>query len=58
MIGVGLATGNALSAAICATMPLIGITRRIAAEERELIARLPGYRSFIEGKARLVPFVW
>jgi protein-S-isoprenylcysteine O-methyltransferase Ste14 len=58
MIGVGLATGNALGAAICATVPLIGITRRIAGEERELTARLPGYADFIEGKARLVPFAW
>jgi protein-S-isoprenylcysteine O-methyltransferase Ste14 len=58
MIGVGLATGNALGGAICATVPLIGITRRIAAEERELTALLPGYTDFIEGKARLVPFVW
>jgi protein-S-isoprenylcysteine O-methyltransferase Ste14 len=58
MIGVGIATGNALGAAICATVPLIGITRRIAGEERELTARLPGYSDFIAGKARLVPFVW
>ncbi len=58
MIGVGLATGNALSTAICATVPLGGITRRIAGEERELTARLPGYAGYAQGKRRLVPFVW
>ncbi len=58
MAGVGLATGNPLSMAIGATLPLIGITRRIAGEERELIARLPGYADFADGRARLVPFVW
>jgi protein-S-isoprenylcysteine O-methyltransferase Ste14 len=58
MIGVGLATGNALSAAICVTVPLAGLTRRIAGEERALTTLLPGYADYAEGKQRLVPFVW
>lgn len=58
MIGVGLATGNSLSAAICATLPLVGITRRISGEERELSALLAGYADYTEGKPRLIPFVW
>jgi protein-S-isoprenylcysteine O-methyltransferase Ste14 len=58
MIGVGLATGNVVSAADCALVPLIGITARIAGEERELTVSLPGYRDYVHGKPRLVPFVW
>lgn len=58
MIGVGLATGNVMSTATCVLVPLIGITARIAGEERELAASLPGYRAYIQGKPRLVPFVW
>ena len=58
MIGVGLATGNPLSAAICATLPLVGISRRIAGEERALSALLPGYTDYVEGRARLIPAVW
>jgi protein-S-isoprenylcysteine O-methyltransferase Ste14 len=58
MIGVGLATGNALSAAICASVPLAGLTRRISGEERALTTLLPGYPDYAEGKQRLVPFVW
>jgi protein-S-isoprenylcysteine O-methyltransferase Ste14 len=58
MIGVGLATGNALSAAICTTVPLAGLTRRISGEESALTTLLPGYTDYAEGKQRLVPFVW
>ncbi len=58
MIGVGLATGNALSAAICAAVPLAGLTRRISGEERALTTLLPGYTDYAEGKPRLIPFVW
>jgi protein-S-isoprenylcysteine O-methyltransferase Ste14 len=58
MIGVGLATGNALGAAICAAVPLTGIVRRISAEERALATLLPGYADYTKGKPRLVPFVW
>lgn len=58
MIGVGLSTGNAVSAATCVLVPLVGITRRISGEERELTASLPGYRDYAEGKPRLIPFVW
>jgi protein-S-isoprenylcysteine O-methyltransferase Ste14 len=58
MIGVGLATGNALGAAICAVVPLSGIVRRISAEERALATLLPGYADYTAGKPRLVPFVW
>jgi protein-S-isoprenylcysteine O-methyltransferase Ste14 len=58
MIGVGLATGNGLGAAICAVVPLAGITSRISAEERALATLLPGYADYAEGKPRLVPFIW
>jgi protein-S-isoprenylcysteine O-methyltransferase Ste14 len=58
MVGVGIATGNALSTAICLTVPLIGITRRIAGEERALAALLPGYADYVHGRRRLIPFVW
>jgi protein-S-isoprenylcysteine O-methyltransferase Ste14 len=58
MAGVGLACGNVASTAVCALVPLIGITARIAGEERELSASLPGYRDYAHGRARLVPFVW
>jgi protein-S-isoprenylcysteine O-methyltransferase Ste14 len=58
MIGVGLSTGNALATAICVLVPLIGITQRIAGEERELTASLPGYADYIQRRARLVPLIW
>jgi protein-S-isoprenylcysteine O-methyltransferase Ste14 len=58
MIGIGLGTGNVVSMATCVLVPLVGITARIAGEERELTASLPGYRDYIQGKPRLVPFVW
>ena len=58
MIGIGLACRNVASLAVSALVPLIGITARIAGEERELAAGLPGYRDYVQGKARLVPFVW
>jgi protein-S-isoprenylcysteine O-methyltransferase Ste14 len=58
MIGVGLATGNALSAAISATVPLAGLIRRVRGEERALTTLLPGYADYANGKQRLVPFVW
>jgi protein-S-isoprenylcysteine O-methyltransferase Ste14 len=58
MIGVGLSTGNVVSAATCVLVPLVGITRRISGEERELAASLPGYGDYIQGKPRLIPFLW
>lgn len=58
MVGVGLSTGNAVSMATCVLMPLIGITARIKHEERELIAALPGYGEYIQGRPRLVPRIW
>jgi protein-S-isoprenylcysteine O-methyltransferase Ste14 len=58
MAGVGLACGNVASTAVCVLVPLVGISARIAGEERELAASLPGYRDYAHGKARLVPFVW
>lgn len=58
MIGVGLATGNALSTAVCASLPLVGIVARIRGEERALTTLLPGYADYAEARRRLVPFVW
>jgi protein-S-isoprenylcysteine O-methyltransferase Ste14 len=53
-----LGTGSLLSGALCALVPRIRITARIAGEERELTAGLPGYRAYARGKARLIPLVW
>jgi protein-S-isoprenylcysteine O-methyltransferase len=58
MVGIGIGTGNAFSMAMCALVPLIGLTARIAAEERELSADLPGYQGFTRDRPRLVPFIW
>jgi protein-S-isoprenylcysteine O-methyltransferase Ste14 len=58
MLGIGLGTGNALSAAICVLLPLVGIAARITGEERELTLNLSGYRDYSRGKQRLVPFIW
>ncbi len=58
MTGIGLATRNVASMATCALLPLIGITRRITGEERELTASLPGYREYSQGRPRLVPHIW
>lgn len=58
MIGIGLATGNVLSMATCALVPLIGITARINGEERQLTTSLPGYREYIQGRPRLIPHIW
>jgi protein-S-isoprenylcysteine O-methyltransferase Ste14 len=58
MAGIGLATGNVLSAVMCVLLPLIGITARVAGEERELTASLPGYRDYARGKPRLLPLIW
>jgi len=58
MIGIGLATGNVASIATCVLMPLIGITARINGEERELVASLPGYRQYVQGRSRLIPHIW
>jgi protein-S-isoprenylcysteine O-methyltransferase Ste14 len=58
MVGVGLATGNVAAMATCGLLPLVGITARIAGEERELAATLTGYEEFRRGRSRLVPFVW
>ena len=58
MIGIGLGTGNALSTATCVLLPLVGVTARIAGEERQLAASLPGYPEYIRGRPRLVPLIW
>lgn len=58
MVGIGLGTGNVLNAATSVVLPLVGITARVAGEERELAANLPGYREYIRGKPRLVPLIW
>lgn len=58
MVGVGMATGNPLGTAICALLPLTGITARIAAEEHDLAEELPGYEEFCRGRARLLPRIW
>jgi protein-S-isoprenylcysteine O-methyltransferase Ste14 len=58
MIGIGLATGNVLSMATCALLPLVGITARIEGEERELTTALSGYGDYSRGRSRLVPLIW
>jgi protein-S-isoprenylcysteine O-methyltransferase Ste14 len=58
MVGVGLSTGNAAGMVTCAAVPLIGIAARINGEERELTTGLPGYREYIQGRPRLIPYIW
>ncbi|MGP8162134.1 MAG: methyltransferase family protein [Candidatus Dormibacteria bacterium] len=58
MVGVGLAMGNILSAAMCVLLPLVGFRARIDGEERELVASLPGYADYIRGRPRLLPLIW
>jgi protein-S-isoprenylcysteine O-methyltransferase Ste14 len=58
MIGIGLATGNVLSMATCAPLPLVGIKARIEGEERELTTALSGYGAYSRGRSRLVPLIW
>lgn len=58
MIGVGISSGNLLSATLCTIVPLIGVRARIVGEERELVAGLPGYGEYSRTRRRLIPFVW
>ena len=51
-------TGNIASIATCVLVPLIGITARINGEERELTTSLLGYREYIQGRPRLIPYIW
>jgi hypothetical protein len=53
-----LAADTMASRAICALVPLIGTTARIAGEERELTQAFLGYRDYSQGNRRLVPFAW
>jgi protein-S-isoprenylcysteine O-methyltransferase Ste14 len=58
MVGIGVATGNAVSLALCLVLPLIGVVARVVGEERELLTSLPGYAEYARGKYRLVPLAW
>lgn len=57
--GLGLAMANWLSLLLLATLPLAAYLRRIAVEEAALESVLGDrYRSYADGRARLVPAVW
>ena len=59
LVGLGAALGNWLSVAALAIVPMIGLVIRIRVEERELLAGLgEPYRTYAEGRRRLVPGIW
>jgi protein-S-isoprenylcysteine O-methyltransferase len=58
-VGLGLATGNSCSLISGLLLPLVGIVRRIAAEETALAAALPAdYPGYARRTKRLIPFLW
>ena len=59
LAGGGLASGNAAGLAICVLAPLVVLIARIRVEERALLAELGAtYARYIQGRKRLMPFVW
>jgi len=59
MAGVGLAMGNWISAVALTLVPLIGTINRIRVEEAALLAAIGySYRSYADGRKRLVPYLW
>jgi protein-S-isoprenylcysteine O-methyltransferase len=59
MVGVGIALGNWLSLIVCVLLPLAAYVVRIRVEEVALEDALGDrYRSYEQGKARLVPGIW
>ena len=57
--GLGIALGNWLSMVVCTVVPLLGLLRRMAVEERELVRVLgEPYREYQQMTRRLVPGLW
>ena len=56
-VGLPLLAGARLSG-IATVLGLIGIVVRILAEERWLVAHLPGYSDYMRRTKRLIPAVW
>lgn len=58
-LGLGLALGNWLTAALATAVPLVGLAYRIRVEEAALRESLgEAYDRFASGRARLFPGVW
>jgi protein-S-isoprenylcysteine O-methyltransferase len=58
-VGLDLATGNSGGLHTGLLLPLVGIVRRIAAEETALAAALPAdYADYARRTKRLIPFLW
>jgi protein-S-isoprenylcysteine O-methyltransferase Ste14 len=58
-VGLGLALGDAASAAALVVLPAIGLVRRIEVEEAALRAGLgEAYVEYASGRARLIPGIW
>jgi len=59
VLGFGLGAGHWLSLVVCAVVPPLALSRRIAVEESELV-RLLGdrYRRYQRSTRRLLPGVW
>lgn len=58
-VGLALATGDVLGAAIALVLTAAGLAIRIRAEERQLTGALGDrYERFASGRKRLVPGVW
>ena len=59
MAGLGIATGNVLSAMLFIVVPISVFVRTIAIEEAALVANLgQPYADYRNGRARLVPNLW
>jgi protein-S-isoprenylcysteine O-methyltransferase Ste14 len=59
LLGLGFALGNWLSALALVVVPMVGVVVRIRIEERALLDGLgEPYRTYAEGRRRLVPGVW
>lgn len=58
-LGVGIMLGNWVAALASVALVLVALVHRIRIEERALVAALGDrYRTFADGRARLVPFLW
>ena len=58
-LGLGVAQVNLVSVAALAILPTIAVVRRILVEEAALLDGLgEDYRSYAEGRPRLLPGVW
>jgi len=59
MLGIGLVTGNWISLAALAVLPLVGILYRIHVEERALLHHFgSAYQGYADRTKRLLPGIW